>query len=448
MPDSRSRSRLPFAVVPDQNESPVVWDQSRRQFVPVDGRVDGPVDGRTAPVDESHPVVDTASPRRDERSYFVGPEHVGKRLPPQPGGAPGVDAAAPAATVQAPPRPPAAPPRTPPPQPQPAPAAPPPQPPRTARTRRRGVPWKWIVALAVGLPIVLLAAGFVWAQRTFNRIEKVPVGDLLDPAGSGTNYLIVGSDSRDGIDPSDPNAGAIVGEGAPAGQRSDTIMILRIEGDRSLMLSIPRDLLVTVAETGAHDRVNSAYNGGPGRLIKTVKDNLGIPINRYLEVDFVTFAGLVDAVGGITIDFPHPAFDDHSGLNVTQSGPVKLDGTEGLAYVRSRFYTEVIDGVEQRDPTADLGRVKRQQAFLRAVLAKAGHSHNPITLMRVASSVSSGIRIDDRMTMLDAFRLAWRMGRLDPQSVELPVTPTRTSGGAAVLELADGADAALANFRD
>jgi LCP family protein required for cell wall assembly len=213
------------------------------------------------------------------------------------------------------------------------------------------------------------------------------------------------------------------------------------------MLSIPRDLFVTVAETGRQDRVNSAYNGGASRLIQTVKNNLEIPINRYVEVDFVTFAGLVDALGGITIDFPHPAVDDHSGLNVQQSGPVELDGTQALAYVRSRYYTEIIDGQPHRDPTADLGRIKRQQAFLRTVMAKAGHSHNPLTLFRVASAVSKGLRVDDRMSMTDGFRFAWRMGRLHPESVELPTTPFTTSGGAAVLKLADGSDAALAQFR-
>jgi LCP family protein required for cell wall assembly len=270
----------------------------------------------------------------------------------------------------------------------------------------------------------------------------------LDTGGSGTNYLIVGSDSRAGVNPNDPNAGAIIGADAPAGQRSDTILVLRVQGGQSRMLSIPRDLYVTIAETGATDRVNSAYNGGPGRLIKTVQDSLGIPINRYVEVDFVTFAGLVDALGGITINFPNPAVDDHSGLNVQQSGPVKLDGTQALAYVRSRYYTEIINGQPVRDGTADLGRIQRQQEFLRTVLSKAGHSHNPITLLRMGSAVSSGLRVDDKMSMVDAMKLAWRMGRLHPESVALPTTPFTTSGGAAVLKMADGADAALAQFRN
>jgi LCP family protein required for cell wall assembly len=297
------------------------------------------------------------------------------------------------------------------------------------------------------LPVVLIGAGLVWAESQFHKIERVPVGDLLDAGGTGTNYLIVGSDSRAGIDPNNPNAGAILGPGEPAGQRSDTILVLRIDHGRSTMLSIPRDLYVPIADTNGSSRINTAYNGGPARLIKTIKQDLGIPINRYIEVDFVTFAKLVDAVHGVTIDFPHPAFDTHSGLNVQQTGPVKLDGDEALAYVRSRYYTEVIDGRNHVDGTADLGRVQRQQAFLRAVLGKAGHSHNPITLMRVGSSVTGGLRIDDKMSLWDALRFAWRMGKLHPEGVALPVTPFRTSGGAAVLRLKDpDATAVLQQF--
>jgi len=397
--------------IPDLADAPVVWDPLQRRFV------DAP-----------------KGSERDERRFYVP---AGVTTPPAR-----AEAAAPVLPRPSPrPAPPAAPsPRTP----TPAPAGAPPPPPgrRRFRIRRRT-----IVIAAVLLPVVLVAAGLLWANVTFGRIDRVQVGDLLDHGGSGTNYLIVGSDSREGVDPNDPNAGAIVGDGAPGGQRSDTMLVLRVEGGRATMLSIPRDLYVTVAETGDQGRINAAYNGGPRRLIQTVKDNLGIPIHRYIEVDFVTFAKLVDAVGGVTIDFPNPAFDENSGLDVQQSGPVKLDGTQALAYVRSRHYTEVIDGEPHTDPTGDLGRVVRQQQFLRAVLAKAGGSRNPFTLMKVANSVVGGLRIDDKMGLSAAMRFAWRMGKLHPESVALPVDPV-TIGGAAVLKLrSDDAEPILAGFR-
>jgi LCP family protein required for cell wall assembly len=376
--------------IPDQADAPVVWDPAQRRFV-------------DAAVSE---------PAQDERRFFVPAD-----VTAAPAKAPAPSLLKPADTPPAPPK-------------------------ARSRTRRRV-----IIAVAVLLPVVLLAGGLLWADATFRRIDRVHVGDLLDHGGPATNYLIVGSDSRAGVDPDDPNAGAIVGAGAPDGQRSDTILILRIQGAGATMLSIPRDLWVTVADTGKKGRINSAYNGGARRLIETVKANLSIPVNRYIEIDFVAFAKLVDAVGGVVIDFPNPAFDDHSGLYVDHAGPVKLDGTQALAYVRSRHYTEIIDGKQHPDPTGDLGRVTRQQQFLRAVLAKAGASRNPFTLMRIATALAGGLRIDDKMGLLEAMRFAWRMGKLHPTSVPLPVDP-KTIGGAAVLTLTPGAgEDVLAQFR-
>ena len=92
------------------------------------------------------------------------------------------------------------------------------------------------------------------------------------------------------------------------------------------MMSIPRDLYVPIAETGGSQKINAAYNGGPRRLVLTVQQSLGIPIHHYLEVDFVSFAKLVDSLGGITIDFPHPAFDRNSGLDV-QRGRARSSST-------------------------------------------------------------------------------------------------------------------------
>ena len=110
------------------------------------------------------------------------------------------------------------------------------------------------------------------------------------------------------------------------------------------MMSIPRDLWVEVADTGEMGRINGAYNRGPANLVQTVKNNLDVPVNHYMEVGFGSFVGLVDAIGGVTINFPNPVFDPGSGLNVTTSGDVTLDGQQALAYARARNYTEIIDG--------------------------------------------------------------------------------------------------------
>jgi LCP family protein required for cell wall assembly len=303
-------------------------------------------------------------------------------------------------------------------------------PPKRRRVRRRILQ---AVAVLVLVPLVLIGAGLVWAQSKFSQIERVQVSEVLDAqVGDGLNILMVGSD-----------------EGADrAGQRSDTIMLMRLEPERSLVMSIPRDLFVQIAGSGREQRINAAYNDGPVTLIQTIQQNLDLPIHRYMEVDFVTFASLVDSIGGVTIEFPNPVIDGKSGLNIQQTGPVLLDGDQALAYVRSREYTETINGEQVNDPRGDLGRVERQQIFMRTLFAKIGESRNPFRLMDIGSSLVGGLRIDDDMSLLDAIRLALRLDDLQPESVVLPTFPFRSDAGAAVLGLdEDGAAAALEQFR-
>jgi LCP family protein required for cell wall assembly len=291
------------------------------------------------------------------------------------------------------------------------------------------------IALVVLLACTVLVAGlFVFGWWQFSRIERVNVASALYAGGGkGTNYLIVGSDSRQGIDPNSPNSGAFLGE-TVSGERTDTIMVLRIEGSKSYLLSIPRDLWVKNPATGQMGRINATYQSGPTALIQAV-ESLGIPVQHYMEINFVSFAKLVDAVGGITVDFPYPARDTHSGLDVPKAGATHLDGTQALAYVRSRYYEQLIDGTWQVDGTADLGRVQRQRAFLQALMGKVTGTKNPLSLMSVATAMSGGMRIDNKMTYFDALGLAWHLrGGFNPESVTLPVTPV-TRGGAAVLDL-------------
>ena len=290
----------------------------------------------------------------------------------------------------------------------------------------------------VVLLVVGLLGGYLWASSVFNRIETVDVGAELSH-GSATNYLLVGADNsrtaadqRPGVD----------------GVRSDTIMVLRVQGGHGRMLSLNRDLWVKNPATGKDGRLNATYNQGPANLIRAVTQGFGIPIDRYIEIDFVSFGGLVDAFGGIDVNFANPAFDLASGLDVKQSGLVHLDGVQALAYVRSRHYTEVVNGQNRPEGgLPDVNRTGRQQVFLRQIMAKASSKRNPLTLMSAASRMSNGLRIDNKMTMFDAARFAWDMGQMSPEQVLLPVVPRTTSGGAAVLDMGPGADAVLAGFR-
>lgn len=445
----------------------VVWSPKHKDYVPIDadGSADvAPDESARAlprpPAASSGPARSASTRRGRKRHYVITPDAApsvgaGARRPPPPV-APPPPPPSNRGRAPTPPRPPAprgrvaapaartrgARAKAAPPRPAPAPPARSRRPPGAATAKRWATRRRLVgAALAAVLLVPFLLLAFAWWQ--FNRIERVDTAGVLSPGGgAGTNYLIVGSDSREGIDEDDPNAGAFIGS-TVTGERTDTIMVLRMEGDRSFLLSIPRDLWVTNAATGEEGRINAVYRSGPPALIQTVQQSVGIPIHHYLEIDFVSFGGLVDAVGGITIDFPHPARDDASGLFIEQSGPVTLDGTQALAYVRSRTYTELVDGEWRTDPTGDLGRTERQRAFLSALLAKATGSRNPITLMRLSSALGGGLAIDDTFTFFGALRLAWNLRGFSPESVLLPTTPFRTSGGAAVLDLDDAAAAPI-----
>lgn len=313
---------------------------------------------------------------------------------------------------------------------------------KPARRRR----WPWIVLGGLGL-LLLIPAYLTWSSwASWRSVNRVEMSDLLAGSPQGTNYLIVGTDSRAGLDPDTANAGVIFGAGT-TGARTDTIAVLRVDDDGVSLLAIPRDLYLTLPD-GTRNRINAAFAFGGGRdLVQTVQSQLGIGLDHYLEIDLAGFLGLVEALNSITVDFPHPAFDTRSGLNVTQSGPVELDGPAALAYVRSRRYTEVIDGQQITDPTSDLGRVQRQQRFLGAVMSRLGATRNPFTLRTALAAVADHVTVDDGLGLVDAARLGWRIRGAEPVTATVPTTRYITPGGADVLVLTEDSTAVLEAFR-
>jgi LCP family protein required for cell wall assembly len=399
--------------------------------------------------------VSDRTPPRDSRKIHVpapgsgGPD----RPPPRPGTPP--SSANGRARPEAPAPRPTAPARPRPVTPAPAKATPSPRPAPAAGGKGRRLPRRpklrrILLLTSLFLPLLLLLGallGWLYARSVYDKVEKIPLADVLSAEGTGTNYLIVGSDSRNPEDIAAAGLNPAAFEDG-GGERSDTMLLLRFVGGQAKMLSIPRDLYVPIAETDGSAKINSAYGGGgPRRLVLTVQQALGVPVHHYMEVDFVSFAKLVDSLGGVTIDFPNPAHDPNTGLDVTQAGPNELDGPQALAFVRSRHYVEVIDGRDRPDPTADLGRVQRQQQFLKAVFGKLGDSKNPITLARAASSASGGLRVDDTLGLTDAIRLAWRLRSLDPESVPLPTKLGSNRSGSVLFLIDPDSQTALDQFR-
>lgn len=303
------------------------------------------------------------------------------------------------------------------------------------RRRRR---WPWVIGVVGFLALVPIYLG-ASAWRTWAGVDKLELSEVTSGSSRATNYLVVGTDSRAGVDADVDNAGVIFGA---AGERTDTIAVLRVDGDDVRLLAIPRDLWVPI--DGVHRRINAAFAvGGPELLIRTVQDQLGIGIDHYLEVDFAGFLSLVDALGTVPIDVPYPAHDPKSGLSLPTAGVNELDSTQALAYVRSRNYTEIVDGVDRRDPTADLGRVARQQQFLSAVFAELGATRNPFTLLDALEGVAANVRVDDDLGLRTVLSLGLTIRGADPATATLPTTRFFTDSGADVLLLDEAAAASL-----
>lgn len=284
------------------------------------------------------------------------------------------------------------------------------------------------------------AAGLVVATRAALDTpvrDDVSASALDRPDVRFTNYLLVGSDSREGADPTDPDFGNVGSADDVGGERSDTLIVLHVEegtGEASL-LSIPRDLWVELGSGSAKQRINVAYGEGRDVLVRTVQRALGIPVHHYLEVDFQGFKRIVDAVGGVTICVPHPSRDRKVGLRIP-AGCSTLDGTRALAYARSRYFEERIDGEWKRDGTSDIGRGARQRAFL-AALATGTAAAIADQPFRLGSTMRDGLGalVVDRDLAMDAFLadLA-RAGRTSIRSYQLAVFGDSV-GGASVLRL-------------
>lgn len=295
--------------------------------------------------------------------------------------------------------------------------------------------------------LLLATGGFLYARWQYGRIDRVDLSGVLSTDTSGgVNWLIVGSDSRADIDPDRPDAGWFLGEPVD-GERSDAMVVLHLEDGEASMLSLPRDLWLPLAG-GGEGRINSAYaSGGPAGLVGTVQQSLGVPVHHYAEIDITGFGDVVDAVGGISVDFANPAFDSGSGLLVTEGGTQELDGVQALAYVRARHYTELVDGVEQVDGTGDLGRTVRQQRFLSSLFDAVGSTRNPVKLHGVVSAVADDVTLDDDTGLGEIVSMARRMSGFDATLLALPVRDHTTSGGASVLLLDGGAEGVLDQIR-
>jgi polyisoprenyl-teichoic acid--peptidoglycan teichoic acid transferase len=294
--------------------------------------------------------------------------------------------------------------------------------------------------------VALGAAGAAWGLWSFSRLNRVDLALAEADHSAPRNYLVVGSDSREGISSADPDAGGMLGPDAPSGRRADSLMVARVDtaGGRIDLLSVPRDLWVPIGQTGENQRINAAYSKSAQTVVDTVQQVLGIPIHHFVEVDFRGFQSLVDALGGVPMYFEHPVRDRNSGLFIPNKGCAVLDGHQGLAFARSRHLQWSEDGRWHSDGSGDLGRSTRQQLLTRAALARA-QTMGLGDIGRLQGLINAGVgsvTLDGSIGARDLVSLGQRLAGVEPDRMQthgLAVTPHTTSGGASVVLLDDAA---------
>jgi polyisoprenyl-teichoic acid--peptidoglycan teichoic acid transferase len=307
---------------------------------------------------------------------------------------------------------------------------------------RRRWPRRLLVGVNIFIALCLIGTASVlgYVKWRFGEINTETIRGLRGngdtPASAPFTLLVVGSDSRALTGANNAQFGT---EAQTPGQRSDTILLVRVlPAARQLsILSIPRDLWVPIQGMGTQ-RINAAFNNGASLLVSTIKDDLGIPIDHYVEVNFDTFRQITDAVGGVKFWFPTPAKDAYSLLNVPQAGCVLLTGNQALAFVRSRHYEYYANGQWNYEAESDLARIQRQQAFIKKMIKKAETEYsNPIALNGIIGGVTKNLTVDQGFTTGFMLGLAKQLRTVDAASIPSETLPTfnETIGGAEVLGL-------------
>jgi LCP family protein required for cell wall assembly len=266
---------------------------------------------------------------------------------------------------------------------------------RPARPRR----WGRRIGVVLLVLVVLLVGLGVWVDSRLTRVDALPDYEGRPAATPGADWLIVGSDSRQGLDAARRRQ---LGTGQAAGRRADTMMLLHIPRGtgKPTLVSLPRDSYVPIPGRG-RNKLNAAYAfGGPQLLARTVEQVTGIRLDRYMEVGFDGFASVVDAVGGVQICPKTAMRDPMAGLNV-KAGCQQAGSKKALAYVRARH-----------SGRGDLDRVQRQQEFLGSLIDKAtspGVLLNPFKSIPLLRTGTDAVAVDQAAHVWNLIRFPFAM---------------------------------------
>ena len=309
--------------------------------------------------------------------------------------------------------------------------------------------------IVVSVAVVMSLAGALGIVQATNShldsVRRVPAATpALSPPSDGVeNYLLVGSDSRASADPTDEDFAAVGTENANPGMRSDTLILVRYDTktQKVSMMSIPRDLWVRMSDNGKEAKVNAAYQRGADVLVRTVQQELKVPIHHYIEINFSGFKQIVDAIGGVHICVPRASRDKATGFHIGRKACKLQSGVEALSYARARHFEEKTDGVWRLEGTGDVGRGTRQRAFM-SMLAKDAAiylTQHPLDAHNVLDAFAAAVSVDERLDLVDLARKLRPIGDGTAMSYALPVS-TGWAGSQFVFRLADEATPLLNYF--
>ena len=284
---------------------------------------------------------------------------------------------------------------------------------------RRGRRIALIAGIVVLILIVVAVSSYFWADGKLNKSVTLPA---TTASSQGTNWLIVGSDSRQGLSRTQADALHLGTVGANA---SDSLMLLHMGGPKPVLISIPRDSYVPIPGHGMN-KINAALAfGGPRLLIGTVENVTGLRVDHYMGIGFGGLVSVVNTVGGVRVCLPQAIQDSYSGVNLSK-GCHNLNGTQALAFVRDRHSFA----------TSDLQRIQDQLAFLKALLSKAtspGVYLNPFTAYPFASTAAGSIAVDKGTSLYDLIQAGLALRGAQTGTVPIANAAYQTNAGEAIL---------------
>ncbi|MGQ0631891.1 MAG: LCP family protein [Sporichthyaceae bacterium] len=301
------------------------------------------------------------------------------------------------------------------------------------RRRFRRFSRRRVLITALVLLLVLPTALYFFADSRLERINAFPPDNTRPASTPGSDWLIVGSDSREGLSKKQRQE---LATGKAGGQRADTMMLLHIpdSGGGPTLVSLPRDLLVPIPGR-SQNRLNAAFSfGGAPLLVRTVEAFTQIRIDHYAEIGFGGLFDLVNAVGGVELCIKEARKDPKAGLDI-KKGCQNLDGGEALGYARSRASTR-----------GDFDRVDQQRQIVGALMDKVASPMtvlNPLRAWSLATKGTGALSIDDGDHLIDLVRLAWAAKSLDSDgtTTTVPIGREFTASGVGSVVSSDPARA-------